>query len=52
MPFVLILIINTIHPSYFGDVRHHPLFMPAIGLGLLLLACGNFVMYRMVNFKY
>jgi tight adherence protein B len=52
MPFVLILIISTIHPAYFWDVRHHPLFMPAIVLGLLLLACGNFVMYRMVNFKY
>jgi tight adherence protein B len=52
MPFVLILIIHLIHPSYFGDVRYHPLFVPAIVLGLLLLACGNFVMYRMVNFKY
>jgi tight adherence protein B len=52
MPFVLILIINTIHPAYFWDVRLHPLFVPAIVVSLLLLACGNLVMYRMVNFKY
>jgi tight adherence protein B len=52
MPFILILIITIMHPAYFGDVRHHPLFVPAIVLGLLLLACGNFIMYRMVNFKY
>jgi tight adherence protein B len=52
MPFILILIIHAIHPAYFGSVSHHPLFVPAIVFGLLLLACGNFVMYRMVNFKY
>jgi tight adherence protein B len=52
MPFVLVLIIQLIHPAYFGNVRDHPLLMPAIVLCLLLLACGNFVMYRMVNFKY
>jgi tight adherence protein B len=52
MPFVLVGIILLIHPAYFLDVRDHPLFMPAIGFGLLLLLIGNFVMYRMVNFKY
>lgn len=52
MPFILIGIILLIYPAYFWNVRNHPLFMPAIGLGLFLLACGNFVMYRMVNFKY
>jgi tight adherence protein B len=52
MPFILILIIHVIHPAYFSAVQHHPLFVPAIVLGALLLTCGNFVMYRMVNFKY
>src|SRR5262249_46240929 len=52
IPFVLVGIIMLIHPAYFLDVRDHPLFMPAISFGLLLLLVGNFVMYRMVNFKY
>jgi tight adherence protein B len=52
MPFILVLIIHFIHPAYFGNVRDHPLLMPVLVLCLLLLACGNFVMYRMVNFKY
>jgi len=52
MPFILILIVHTIAPTYFSEARLSPLFVPAIGLGLLLLMCGNFVMYRMVNFKY
>jgi hypothetical protein len=52
MPFLLVLIINLMHPAYFWGVRHHEVFVPAIGFCLLLLACGNVVMYRMVNFKY
>jgi tight adherence protein B len=52
IPFILILIILLMHPSYFLDVKDHPLFEPAIALGLLLMTCGNIVMYRMVNFKY
>jgi tight adherence protein B len=52
MPFILILIVQTIAPTYFSEARLSPLFLPAVGLGLMLLACGNFVMYRMVNFKY
>jgi tight adherence protein B len=52
MPFVLILIVLLMHPAYFLDVADHPLSEPAIVLGLLLLTCGNIVMYRMVHFKY
>jgi tight adherence protein B len=53
MPFILVLLINLLHPAYFGEaVRNHPLFVPAIVLCLALLTCGNFVMYRMVNFKF
>jgi tight adherence protein B len=52
MPFVLIGIILLIHPAYFLAVKDHPLFTPAICFGLLLLGFGNFVMYRMVHFKY
>ncbi len=50
-PFILVAVITLIAPSYFGDVRNHPLLVPAAGFGLLLLAIGNIIMYRMVNFK-
>ena len=52
MPFILILIVLLMYPAYFLDVIDHPLFMPVVVLSLLLLACGNFVMNRMVHFKY
>jgi tight adherence protein B len=51
LPFVLVLIINLISPRYFGDVRDSPMLVPAATVGLALLALGNFVIYRMVNFK-
>ena len=50
-PFILIGLISLLAPSYFGDVRGHPAIVPAVTLGVFLLAVGNFVMYRMVNFK-
>jgi tight adherence protein B len=52
MPFVLFGIISLLSPAYFGDVRHHPLIVPAAVLGLTLLFIGNVIIYRMVNFKY
>jgi tight adherence protein B len=50
-PFILFAVISLISPSYFADIRHHPVLIPAITVGFLLLAIGNFIMYRMVNFK-
>ena len=50
-PFVIFGIVSLISPSYYGSVRDNPLIMPALILGLTLLAIGNFIIYRMVNFK-
>jgi tight adherence protein B len=52
MPFLLLLVVNLISPGYFSEVRDHPLLGPAVLLGLALLAIGNFVIYRMVNFRF
>jgi tight adherence protein B len=52
MPFILFLIVNLINPGYFSEARDHPLVVPAVVAGLTLLGIGNFVMYRMVNFKF
>ena len=52
LPFALFVIINFISPAYYSVVRGSPILEPAIYVGLFLLLVGNFVMYRMVHFKY
>ncbi len=52
MPFILFLIVNLISPGYYAEARDHPLVLPALMVGLILLGIGNFVIYRMVNFKF
>jgi tight adherence protein B len=51
MPFLLFAVITFLQPEYFFSVRDHPIVMPALFLGLLMLAVGNVIIYRMVNFK-
>jgi tight adherence protein B len=51
IPFLLFLILNLISPGFFAEAKVHPIFMPAVGIGFFLLALGNLVIYRMVNFK-
>jgi tight adherence protein B len=51
MPFFLIAVVSLISPGYYGDVISHPLLLPGVTVGLVLLIAGNAVMYRMVNFK-
>jgi tight adherence protein B len=52
IPFILFGLISLISPSYFGEVRDHPLVMPALIYATISLVLGNIVMYRMVNFKF
>jgi tight adherence protein B len=52
MPFALYGIVSLIAPAYYGEVRHEPVFRAAMSVGLVLLLIGNFVMRRMVKFKY
>jgi len=51
IPFILFVVVNLISPGYFAEVRNHPLVGPAVVAGLMLLGIGNFMIYRMVNFK-
>ena len=53
MPFVLFGIISLMRPDYFfnPDVLNHPITMPVFILGLIMLAVGNVIIYRMVNFE-
>jgi tight adherence protein B len=51
LPFVLILVMRLISPNFFDVMRGHPVLVPAVVVGLSLLVVGNFVIYRMVNFR-
>jgi tight adherence protein B len=51
-PFLLIFVINLFSAKYFDAIKTSQIFEPAVFIGLGLLAVGNLIMYRMVNFKY
>jgi len=52
-PFALFGAINLIHPDFYNNpvVRNSAATMPALIIGLIMLGIGNFMIYRMVNFK-
>jgi tight adherence protein B len=51
LPFVLFLMVSFINPNYYGELKGTAVVMPAVGISLSLLALGNLMIYRMVNFK-
>jgi len=53
MPFFLFGIITLLRPDYFFNdvVGNHPITMPLLFVGLIMLAVGNIIIYRMVHFK-
>ena len=51
-PFILFGLITVISPDYFFGVKDHPIAIPALLVGGLLLVVGNVTLYRMVNFKF
>ena len=50
IPCVLAMIIQLTAPTYFSEVEHDPLFMPAVYTGLGDVAIRVFTLRRMVNF--
>src|SRR5262249_61336 len=51
-PFLLLALITLISPDYFFGVKDHPIAIPALIVGGLLLVIGNVILYRMVNFRF
>lgn len=52
LPIVLLLAISFLSPKYYDPVLSSQILKPAIFLGLFQLIVGNFIINRMVNFKY
>src|SRR5688500_11841451 len=51
LPIVMFLIINVVTPNFYSEVWHQDLTKIAlIGAGCWM-GIGNFIMYRLVNFK-
>jgi tight adherence protein B len=52
-PFALFGIINLVRPDFYNNpmVRDSAATLPALIIGLILLVIGNFMIFRMVNFK-
>jgi len=51
-PFILFALITLISPDYFFGIKDHPIAVPALIFGGLLLVIGNVILYRMVNFRF
>lgn len=52
LPFLLVLAIMGLNPSFFTDVDDDVLFWPMIGGGFVLWFLGISWIWRMVNFKF
>jgi tight adherence protein B len=51
LPFVMFLIVQVITPEFYASVWHLDATKIALGIACSWMAVGNFVMYRMVNFR-
>lgn len=52
LPFVIMIIINTTSPSFYGDVKDDPILMYAGVAVLSLILLQALILFRMVNFKF
>lgn len=51
LPFVFLTLLNLVSADFYGEVWSDPMVPRALGVGAVMLVIGNFVMYRMVNYK-
>jgi len=52
LPFVVAGVLFVIAPRFYAEIWDDPLVRPALLSAFSLLAVGNYIMYRMVNFKF
>ena len=51
LPVAVFCLLQVITPSYYGDLMHEPAIMNGLGLAVGMIVVGNYIMYRMVNFR-
>lgn len=52
LPFVVAAVLFVIAPRFYAEIWDDPLVRPTLLSAFLLLGVGNYIMYRMVNFKF
>jgi tight adherence protein B len=52
LPFIVGGLVFLEAPTFYTEVSDDPYFMPVLIFAGLLLATGDYVMYRMVNFRF
>lgn len=51
LPFLVFGLLSLFAPNFYGDVWDEPTTKKALGAAFGVMMFGNFIMYRMVNFK-
>jgi tight adherence protein B len=51
LPIGMFLIIQLVSPDFYASVWHYDVTKQAIGVAVTWMGMGNFIMYRMVNFR-
>jgi tight adherence protein B len=51
LPIAMFLIIQVVAPNFYGSVWHQDVTMKALMIAATWMGIGNFIMYRMVNFR-
>ncbi len=51
LPIMMFLIVQVVAPDFYASVWHEELTKIALGCAACWMGIGNFIMYRMVNFK-
>ena len=51
LPIAIFLIIQVVAPNFYGSVWHQDVTMKALMIAGTWMGIGNFIMYRMVNFR-
>ena len=52
LPLIMFAAINALSPGYYGDVWDRPSVKIALIFAVFWVSLGNYIMYRMVNFKF
>lgn len=51
LPFIVFIGLSFLSPEYFLDVSNEELYWPMLGGAFCQLMMGNYIMFKMVNFK-
>lgn len=51
LPCAVFVIMNAVAPDFYGEIWSEPLTLKVLGFAVALMAVGNMIMFRMVNFR-